>query len=153
MERDAGDTELSKLWGDRAGYIRFIYEAERLNSNFPIMFRRAQCNHQIRGFPINKGDWLVSIIQAANTEPLPNRKLPKTFSLYPYLPGEPRPLKNYLLFGIPGGEHECWGRDKIALKVLAECLKGAAKLKGLRGFAATANSERISPWHSIKTGS
>jgi hypothetical protein len=47
-----------------------------------------------------------------------------------------RKLEDYLLFGDPGNTGRlCWGRDKLALYLLTECLKAAGRLKGLKKVA------------------
>ena len=45
-------------------------------------------------------------------------------------------MEDYLLFGdaqAPG--RLCWGRDKLALYLLTECLKAVGRLKGLKKVA------------------
>ncbi|MGO4841057.1 hypothetical protein AB4144_53270, partial [Rhizobiaceae sp. 2RAB30] len=52
-----------------------------------------------------------------------------------WLPGPPRPLDNYLLFGSVGGGRECWGRDHLARYLLQRCLLAAGQLERLQRVA------------------
>jgi Dyp-type peroxidase family len=127
---------------ERDGLRRLIYEAERLNPNMPIRMRRCEVTTTLpSGAIVEKDDWVACIVQAATFD---NFEDPLGFSLFPYLPGKPetpgspvkpRNLNEYFLFGVPDSGRGCWGRDKIAITVLEECLKGAGRLQGLRRVA------------------
>jgi len=125
------------------GIERLIYESWRLNPTIRLLMRRANQDELYGKDWVRKGDWIAALVVAACFDPVafPN---PKQFSLAPILPGPERKIENYLLFGdsqkddpqTPG--RLCWGRDKIALYLLTECLKAAGRLKGLRRVAGPA---------------
>jgi hypothetical protein len=63
----------------------------------------------------------------------------------PDLPRPRNPATDYLLFGAmeDGADGKpsnktCWGRDRVALPVLEECLWAASRLGGLRRVAGKA---------------
>ncbi len=125
------------------GIERLLYEAWRLNPSVRLLMRRANQDELYGKDWVRKGDWVAALIVAACFDPVafPN---PRQFSLAPILPGPERKMENYLLFGngqkddpqMPG--RLCWGRDKIALYLLTECLKAAGRLKGLKRVAGPA---------------
>lgn len=120
------------------GVERLLYETWRLNPTVKLLMRRANEDEQYGKDWVRKGDWIAALVAAACFDPVafPN---PKQFSLAPILPGPERKIENYLLFGDsqePG--RLCWGRDRIALYLLTECLKAAGRLKGLRKVAGPA---------------
>ncbi len=115
------------------GLRRLIYEAERFNPNMAIRMRKCEADVVLpSGAPVKAGDWIACIMKAAM---LTRFEEPEGFSLFPYLPGKERRLDDYLLFGAVGSNRDCWGRDKIAVIILEECLKGAGRLHGLRRVA------------------
>jgi Dyp-type peroxidase family len=127
------DPELAK--GD--GITRLIYETSRVNPVFNVLMRRCALSDDLKegGAPlINEGEWVAALVAAANFDGDAFDK-PKMFSLYPFVQGPPRYLDRYLLFGAQGGGRECWGKDRLALKVLIECVKAAGRLEGLRRVA------------------
>jgi hypothetical protein len=133
-----GDSALQT--GD--GITRLIYETTRLKPTFQILMRR--CAHdddlnQAIGptIPIKKGEWVAALVAAADFDPKVFED-PMAFSLAPFVPGPDRDLTKYLLFGAQGGHRECWGRDRLALQVLKECVKAAGRLQGLRRVAGAA---------------
>src|SRR4029078_8024997 len=85
---------------------------------------------------LEKDQVLAALIQVAN---LYDEQFPEPFrsSLHPYLDGPERKLENYLLFGPQEGKRSCWGRD-IALFVIVECVKAAARLQGVQRVAGKA---------------
>jgi hypothetical protein len=120
------------------GIERLLYETWRLNPTVRLLMRRANQDEQYGNDWVRKGDWIGALVGAACFDPVafPN---PKQFSLDPILPGPERKMENYLLFGDgqkPG--RLCWGRDRIALYLLTECLKAAGRLKGLKKVAGPA---------------
>jgi len=120
--------------GEPNGLQRLIYEAERLNPNAPVRMRYCVADATLSGGArIKAGEWVSCVIQAANLD----GKVfddPRRFSLSPYVDptGPVRDWKNYLLFGDDGSSRKCWGRDKVAMIVLEECLRAAGRLKRLR---------------------
>ncbi len=119
--------------GSGEGLTRLIYEAERFNPNIPIRMR--QCVRETKlpsGAIIHEGEWVSSIIQAAAVDKFDE---PFRFSLHPFLPGPKRHLDQYFLFGVGDSHRACWGRDKIALMTLQECLVAAGRLQGLQRVA------------------
>ena len=126
--------------GEPNGLQRLIYEAERLNPNAPVRMRRCVTEANLdSGALIKPGEWVSCLIQAAN---LDNQAFPEArrFSLSPYVDptGPVRNWKNYLLFGDDGSPRKCWGRDRVAMIVLEECLREAGRLKRLRRPAGLA---------------
>ncbi len=131
------------------GVVQVIYEAERLNPNNPIRPRR--CMAAMAGdkalSSIEPGDFVAAVIALANMDRYVFWN-PKRFSLGRHDPladdlapeqGStetlPRDLKNYLLFGVHDNEKRCWGRDRVALPILMECLRACGRLQGLRRVA------------------
>ena len=117
------------------GIKRVLYETWRLNPTVKLLMRRSDQTEQYGKDTVQKGDWIAALIGAACFDPVAFPQ-PKQFSLDPILPGPKRNLEDYLLFGdatAPG--RLCWGRDKLALYLLTECLKAAGRLKGLKKVA------------------
>lgn len=120
------------------GITRVLYETWRLNPTVKLLMRRSEQAEQYGRDTVQKGDWIAALVGAAcfDREAFPQ---PKQFSLDPILPGPKRNMEDYLLFGdaqAPG--RLCWGRDKIALYLLTECLKAVGRLKGLKKVAGAA---------------
>lgn len=113
-----------------------IYEAERLNPNIAFRLRKCEVPTIIGGQQIFAGDTVMALTGAAGNDRgvFPD---PEQFSLGKA--GCPMRLKdNYLLFGVPsnrGSNKDCWGRDRVALPVLRQCLRAAGRLRGLRRVA------------------
>jgi len=117
------------------GIERLLYETWRLNPTVKLLMRRAEQDEQYGKDMVKKGDWIAALVGLACFDPVAFDQ-PRQFSLDPILPGPKRNLADYLLFGdsqSPG--RLCWGRDKLALYLLTECLKAAGRLKGLRKVA------------------
>ena len=115
------------------GLARLIYETTRLKPTFQILMRRCVQN-DTSGTTINKDKWVAALVGASGAD-WRVFKQPLIFSLFPYLPGPARDVNKYLLFGAYKGGRECWGRDKLALQMLKECVKAAGRLQGLRKVA------------------
>jgi deferrochelatase/peroxidase EfeB/cytochrome P450 len=105
-----------------------IYEADRLNPTLPVRMRYCETDTNLSGnAEVKKGEWVAPLIRAANMDP-------RVF-------GEPfrfkldRDIKTYLLFNEADSSRVCWGRDRVAMIVLQECVKAASRLQGLRGVA------------------
>ena len=110
---------------------RIIYEAERLNPNLPIRMRYCEVDTQLdSSAKIKKGERVVCLIGAANLDKGVFNE-PFRFSLDP----EKRKIEKYLLFNEQGNPRKCWGRDRVAMVVLRECLMAASRLQGLRKIA------------------
>jgi hypothetical protein len=128
-------------FGPRAlgGVQQLIYEAERLNPNLPILMRYCEKDATLAsGAQIKVKDWVVAMVSVANLDEDPNA-FPEhlRLSLFPYLPGPPRVEDNYLMFGATGSGKECWGRPRVAMTVLTECVRAAARLQNLRRVAGS----------------
>ncbi len=118
-----------------SGMERLIYETTRINPTVRLLMRECMADTTLpSNAKVKKGDWVTSIMKVANMdeEVFPNSQ---AFSLGPYDGGPSRPYDKYLLFGAEGGKRQCWGKDKIALLVLEQCLRGASKLEGLSQMA------------------
>jgi Dyp-type peroxidase family len=115
------------------GLKRLIYETSRLKPTFQILMRRCAQNDYIDGhvIKIKRGEWVAALVGAAGIDPRAFTD-PMIFSLAPFLLGPPRDITKYLLFGAQNAGRECWGRDRLALQVLKECVKAAGRLQGLR---------------------
>lgn len=114
---------------------QLLYEVDRLNPSFKIFMRRSeQANRIDDGLTIDEGHWVAAMAIAANFDPRAHPE-PKEFSLYPFLPGPCRDPANYLMFGSAGGGRDCWGRDRLALYLLDQFVRTAAKLDGLQKVA------------------
>jgi deferrochelatase/peroxidase EfeB len=133
------------------GVARIIYEGERLCPNSPIRFRRCMKGKDIGTAraprPIAEGDFLAAVIATANMDKHVFWQ-PERFSLGDYDPlsdelkyekpnagGKGRELDNYLLFGIKHTAKDCWGRDRVAMPILEECIYACGRLQGLRKVA------------------
>jgi len=133
-----------------SGARHIVYEAERLNPNNPIRFRRclAAVTDDERLSAIKPGDFVATVISKANMD----RKIfwrPERFHLGESDPmaddfkqfvkeeegTHPRDLANYLLFGVEGSNKFCWGRDLVAMPVLEACIHACGRLQGLRKVA------------------
>jgi Dyp-type peroxidase family len=120
------------------GVHRVIYETTRLRPVFELLMRRCAQPHTLpSGERLETGEWVASLIGAANMDPRVHQ-LPFLFSLAPWLPGPARPPENYLLFGSVSGGRECWGRDRLALYLLQRCLVAAGRLERLQRVAGPA---------------
>lgn len=107
---------------------RIIYEADRLNPTLPVRMRYCETDTNLsENAKVKKGEWVAPLIRAANMDP---RKFgePHRFRL-------DRDIKTYLLFNEAGNSRVCWGRDRVAMIVLQECVKAASRLQGLRRVA------------------
>ncbi|MFZ1814221.1 MAG: hypothetical protein WBO55_05835 [Rhizobiaceae bacterium] len=116
---------------------RVIYEAERLKPNFAILMRHCVADAMIGDEQLKKGDWIASLIPAANLDPRVFDQ-PWIFSLHPFQKGPARRQEDYLLFGSVASGRHCWGRDAMALRILERCLLATSRLRGLRRFAGKA---------------
>jgi deferrochelatase/peroxidase EfeB/cytochrome P450 len=128
-----------QLPGQPSGIARVIYEAERLNPDLPIRMRHCEVMTTLAsGGVVSQGDWVCALIQAATRDPAAFPS-PLQFSIAPYLdPGGPaRPIEKYLLFGDINSPRACWGRKRVAISVLEECLTAAGRLEGLRPVAGS----------------
>jgi hypothetical protein len=119
------------------GLDRLIYETTRVYPTFQMFMRRAAVDACLpSGGKVAKDSMVMALVAAAGMDPKgPAADQPERFSLWPYVQGPQRDLSKYILFGAPGGGKECWGRDRIVLYVLKECLKAAGRLQGLRRIA------------------
>jgi len=119
------------------GLIRLIYETSRLEPAFALLMRQSAQDDVINGKTINEGEWVAALVAAANMDAAVFDK-PLVFSLAPFVAGPERDISKYLLFGAQNGPERsriCWGRDRVALQVLKECIKAAGRLQGLRKVA------------------
>jgi hypothetical protein len=120
-----------KIPGKKDVLSQIIYEADRLNPTIAARIR--YCETQPpgplpSGAQINQGEWVVSLIQAANVDFRAFPDEPLRFKL-------DRDVDKYLLFNEQTNRRQCWGRDRVAMIVLKECLKAASRLQGLRKIA------------------
>jgi Dyp-type peroxidase family len=124
-------TLLPQIMAKRDGVARLIYEAERLNPNLPIRMRYCERTTKLpSGATVLAGDWVATLIGAANKDP---GVFPK-----PNLILFDRDIGKYLTFNETGSERECWGRNRVAMAVLQECVLAAGRLDGLRRIAGPA---------------
>ena len=86
------------------------------------------------GAKIKKGERVVCLIGAANLDKEVFNE-PFRFAFDP----EKRKIEKYLLFNEEGNARKCWGRDRVAMVVLQECLMAASRLQGLREVAGKAS--------------
>jgi deferrochelatase/peroxidase EfeB/cytochrome P450 len=106
-----------------------IYEADRLNPTLGVRIRRCERETKLGDTLIKPGEWVVSLIGAANLDPDENAfPEPLRFKL-------DRDIDRYLLFNEANSSRVCWGRDRVAMVVLQECVEAAARLHGLRRVA------------------
>jgi hypothetical protein len=108
-----------------------IYEADRLNPTLPVRMRYCETDTNLSGnAEVKKGEWVAPLIRAANMDP-------RVF-------GEPfrfkldRDIKTYLLFNEADSSRVCWGRDRVAMIVLQECVKAQAVCRDCAGSPARA---------------
>lgn len=149
---------LPRLGKDGAAHI--IYEAERLNPNSATRVRRCAAAMPAgdRLSPIQPGDFVAALISKANMDRhvfwRPERfslgqNDPMADTLFPHADSEstdPRDPDNYLLFGVKGSHKDCWGRDRVAMPVLVECIHACGRLQGLRRVAGSRGEpQRIGP--------
>lgn len=144
--------------GGLSGVQRLIYEAERLNPATKYRMRGCAAATQLRsGATVNQGDLVAIMCAAANLDPEVFAD-PSQFSLAPYLPGPVRNQQSYILFGdqesdaatvaesyqalSPDTLRRCWGRDRVAMVVLEECVRSAGQLRGLRTVAGPSGVPR-----------
>jgi Dyp-type peroxidase family len=110
---------------------RLIYETERLNPNLPVRMRRCELDTTLpSGATVTRGDWVAALIAAANKDP---RVFPDPDRI-----SFDRDIKKYLMFNEEGSERQCWGRNRVAMTVLRQCVLCAGRLKGLRRIAGPA---------------
>jgi Dyp-type peroxidase family len=114
-----------------ADVSRIIYEADRLNPFLPVRMRYCETDTALpSGAKIEKGEWVAALIRAANLDK-DGFEQPHRFLLDPKI----RPIENYLLFNERGNPRECWGRDRVAMVTMRECVTAASRLQGLRKVA------------------
>ena len=129
--------------GELSAVERVIYEAERLNPILPVLLRRCERRTKLPGgAEIRRGEMVAALVQAADLDPTVFT-CPFTFSLNPYIPGPTRNLGDYLAFGASSGNHACWGRTPVAMPVLIQCVKAAARLEGLRQIAGAGGQPQL----------
>lgn len=125
---------------DNEAIEALIYEAERLNPNLPVRMRHCEADTDwSRALGVSAGDSVAALVAAANMDP---RKFPEParFSLKGAGIGDApaRRIDDYLLFGVPGSHKDCWGRNRVAMPVLQECIRACSRLTGLRRVAGRA---------------
>jgi cytochrome P450 len=82
------------------------------------------------GDVVRKDEFVTALVGAANRDASVFRE-PCRFSLDRNADtGSPK--NKYLLFGVQSGAKACWGKDRVALPILTECLKACARLQRLR---------------------
>lgn len=123
------------------GIHALIYELNRLDPALPVVLRCCEAPAGAvlpSGVTIRPGQWVAALVAAANLDgsAFPG---PDQFSLGALLPGgKPRDRSKYLMFGVqdagagPRGTRVCWGRDRVALFTLTQCMRAASRLPGLR---------------------
>jgi cytochrome P450 len=117
------------------GVAQFIYETTRRKPSAQLLVRRCVKDWTLpSGAQIKAGEWVGALVAAAGLDPraFPD---PWMFSLYPWIKGPPRSPDKFLLFGAHGGDRQCWGRDRLALEIVSQCVRAAGKLPGLRRIA------------------
>jgi deferrochelatase/peroxidase EfeB/cytochrome P450 len=125
------------------GIARLIYETCRLNPPAPILMRACLQDDTLpSGGAVKAGDFVAALVAAAGMDPNGPFTEPTAFSLFPFLPGPPRDITKYLLFGVVDGGRRCWGRDRLALLAVTECIKAAGRLHGLRRVPGEAGALR-----------
>ena len=124
------------------GLARLIYEAERLNPVLALRMRQCEADTTLQRdeaehpAELHKGDFLLAMVSAANLDPR-RFEQPHRLSLTPFGPtdGPERRLEDYLMFGVHGDARQCWGRNRVAMPLLEECVQAASRLRGLRRVA------------------
>ena len=99
------------------------------NPTLGVRIRRCGEKTKLGDTLMKPGEWVVSLIAAANQDP--DEKAfpePLRFKL-------DRDIDRYLLFNEARSSRVCWGRDRVAMVVLQECVKAAARLHRLRRVA------------------
>lgn len=126
------------------GIPRLIYETCRFNPPASILMRACVQDDTLpSGGAVNAGDFVAAMVAAAGMDRTGAfADHPEAFSLFPFLPGPPRDITKYLLFGVEGGGRLCWGRDRLALLALTECVKAAGRLHDLRRVPGAAGALR-----------
>jgi cytochrome P450 len=125
------------------GIPRLIYETCRLNPPAQILMRACVQDDTLpSGGAVKAGDFVAAMAAAAGMDPRGPFTDPQAFSLFPFLQGPPRDLDKYLLFGVVGGGRLCWGRDRLALPAVTECVKAAGRLQDLRRAPGPAGALR-----------
>jgi deferrochelatase/peroxidase EfeB/cytochrome P450 len=125
------------------GIPRLIYETCRLNPPAQILMRACVQDDTLpSGGAVKAGDFVAAMVAAAGMDPRGPFTDPQAFSLFPFLQGPPRDITKYLLFGVVGGGRLCWGRDRLALLAVTECIKAAGRLHGLRRVPGEAGALR-----------
>ena len=115
---------------------RIIYEAERLNPILEIRMRYCEVKTTLpSGATVEEGERVACLIRAAN---LDERVFKEPFRLV--FDEKRREIEKYLLFNEQGNPRECWGRNRVAMVVLQECLMAASRLQGLRRVAGKAGN-------------
>ncbi len=113
---------------------RIIYEAERLNPILEVRMRYCEVKTELpSGATVEEGERVACLIRAANLDKRVFNE-PFRFAFDP----EKREIEKYLLFNEQGNPRKCWGRDRVAMVVLQECLMAASRLQGLRRVAGKA---------------
>lgn len=127
--------------GKEDGVERLVYEAWRLNPSIRLLMRKCKQDIELPSTgKLKAEDWVAALVAVACFDGEAFEE-PKRFSLHPFLPGPPRKIEDYLLFGTSGdsetaeGRKICWGRDALALYLLKECVKAASRLQRLRRVA------------------
>ena len=127
------------------GVARLIYETCRLNGLLRVLMRICMQDDKLpSGGELVAGDVVAVLTGVAAFDPVIEQ--PWRLSLYPFLPGPERDIDNYLMFGErridnPDGRG-CWGRDRLALPMLKECVKAAGRLQHLQRVAGKAGHAR-----------
>jgi Dyp-type peroxidase family len=117
---------------------QIIYEADRLNPTIGLRVRYCETKTTLQNGPeIEAGEWVAALIGAANLDPRVFHE-PFRFSLDPNI----RKIDDYLLFNEKGSPRECWGRNRVAMVVLEECVRAASRLQGLRRVAGERGEPR-----------
>jgi hypothetical protein len=132
--------------GPQDGVGRLVYETCRLNGMVKLLMRTCMQDDTLpSGGEVKAGDWIAALVAVASIDPRGFRE-PFRFSLRPFLPGPPRDIDKYLLFGAassnPHESRDCWGRDRLALFMVKECVKAAGRLERLRRVAGPAGAAR-----------
>jgi hypothetical protein len=128
------------------GVVRLIYETCRLNGLVEILMRTCMQKDTLpSGGVLEVGDLVAALVGVAAFDPRGFPE-PMRLSLHPFLPGPERNIDNYLMFGAKGGtvdeSRDCWGRDRLALSILRECVKAAGRLQHLQRVAGEAGHAR-----------
>jgi Dyp-type peroxidase family len=139
-QKEAKPTNATAKEG-KDGVARLVYEAWRLNPSIKLLMRKCMQDVDLPSTgKLKKDDWVAALVATACFDGDPFEQ-PLRFSLHPFLPGPEREIDDYLLFGTSGdsgtaeGRKICWGRDKLALYLLKECVKAAGRLLRLRRVA------------------